>query len=272
MRQSYDRPSDGRPFLGVSAIAAAQDRVLALTGLALVFVALLSVARCSSAAVSTLDAEVGAPNGYQALPSGAGVAGEGAAGALRPRPVRPEPRTAANGVSDATAAGTTPMTFAAPPRQNVPAPGVGAEPTAPADPAAGAAAAAAVAGPSGAPIGDLQARLTQLTAATGGWFGPDSTQVGAEARPVLDQVAELLRQQPVARVEVSGHTDTNGSAEANQRLSQGRAEAVRDELVARGVEAARLEATGYGPSRPRQSNDTVAGRASNRRIELTVLG
>jgi len=72
-------------------------------------------------------------------------------------------------------------------------------------------------------------------------------------------------------VEIGGHTDTNGSPDTNLRLSQARADAVREELIRRGVDGDRLVAVGHGQTRPRNANDTVAGRASNRRIEFTVL-
>jgi len=69
-----------------------------------------------------------------------------------------------------------------------------------------------------------------------------------------------------ARIE--GHTDSSGSAEINQQLSQQRAEAVMQALEARGVDAARLSAEGYGAERPLASNDTEEGRSANRRVEV----
>lgn len=85
---------------------------------------------------------------------------------------------------------------------------------------------------------------------------------------ILDRVAASLRDLPEVRVEVGGHTDSTGSRALNQRLSQARAEAVRDYLISRGVAADRLEARGYGPDEPVATNRTAEGRAQNRRVEL----
>lgn len=90
--------------------------------------------------------------------------------------------------------------------------------------------------------------------------------------PILDDVADLLRRNPqIRRVRVEGHTDWIGSDAYNQRLSQARARSVRDALVQRGIEPDRLEAMGYGESRPIADNNTVQGRARNRRTEFTVV-
>jgi outer membrane protein OmpA-like peptidoglycan-associated protein len=88
--------------------------------------------------------------------------------------------------------------------------------------------------------------------------------------PLLDQVAQVMRHQPRLRVRVEGHTDRTGGEARNLALSQGRAEAVKAALVARGVEPARLRAVGFGSSRPLASNRTAQGRAKNRRTEFHV--
>ena len=72
-------------------------------------------------------------------------------------------------------------------------------------------------------------------------------------------------------VEIGGHTDNVGLDDDNLALSQRRAEAVRDHLVAAGVTDAGLKARGYGESRPRADNGTEAGRAKNRRTEFRIL-
>ncbi len=74
-----------------------------------------------------------------------------------------------------------------------------------------------------------------------------------------------------ARVRIAGHTDGVGDPEENQRLSEARAEAVRDYLVSHGIDASRVEAVGYGDTQPVASNDTDEGRAQNRRIEAVEL-
>ena len=75
---------------------------------------------------------------------------------------------------------------------------------------------------------------------------------------------------PKATFVVEGHTDSTGSAKTNERLSAARANAVKDYLVKNGVDASRLDAKGYGPSQPIDTNDTRAGRANNRRVEIKV--
>lgn len=68
-----------------------------------------------------------------------------------------------------------------------------------------------------------------------------------------------------------GHTDNVGKDAANQRLSEGRAQAVREDLIKRGIDASRIEAEGYGETRPIDTNDTEEGRQNNRRVEVEVL-
>jgi len=89
-----------------------------------------------------------------------------------------------------------------------------------------------------------------------------------ESQTALDQVAQSLIDNPGVNVEVGGHTDNTGSAAANLRLSQARANAVRDYLIGKGVDAGRMTARGYGQANPIASNATATGRAANRRVEL----
>lgn len=91
------------------------------------------------------------------------------------------------------------------------------------------------------------------------------------ARAILLTVAQSLIGNPSIRVEVAGHTDITGSRDTNMRLSQSRADAVRNFLIRNGVDAERLVARGYGPDEPVADNATVAGRAQNRRVELRRL-
>lgn len=90
--------------------------------------------------------------------------------------------------------------------------------------------------------------------------------------PVLTNVQRALREFPEAPVEVAGHTDSQGGAATNQRLSEQRANAVRSYLLANMTTLApdRIRAVGYGESRPIASNDTAAGRQQNRRIDVLV--
>jgi OOP family OmpA-OmpF porin len=92
-----------------------------------------------------------------------------------------------------------------------------------------------------------------------------------ESKPILDQVAAGLSKHPRVRVELQGHTDSVGSAPYNLTLSQHRAEAVRDYLIAQGVSSAELTAVGYGKTQPIADNKTAEGRALNRRVVMLVL-
>lgn len=85
---------------------------------------------------------------------------------------------------------------------------------------------------------------------------------------ILDRVAESLIAHPEVNVEVAGHTDSDGSVSYNLKLSQQRANTVRDYLVKMGVPAAQLTAKGYGEAEPIADNKTKEGKATNRRVEL----
>lgn len=102
-------------------------------------------------------------------------------------------------------------------------------------------------------------------------FEYNSASLTAASKPVLDKVAEGLREHPRLRIEVQGHTDSTGSADYNLTLSQRRALSVRDYLVSQQVPADELIAKGYGKTQPIASNSTPDGRARNRRVVLVVL-
>lgn len=102
-------------------------------------------------------------------------------------------------------------------------------------------------------------------------FATDSAILTDESRAILDQVATSLKANPDVKVEVAGHTDASGSDRHNQVLSQYRAETVRDYLVGAGVPASQIEAKGYGEAEPIDTNNTAAGKARNRRVELRRL-
>ena len=89
--------------------------------------------------------------------------------------------------------------------------------------------------------------------------------------PRLDHVYEYLAHKRSARIEISGHTDNVGNPKANKDLSQRRAQACRDYLVGKGIDAARIVAVGKGDEAPVAPNDTEEGRRQNRRIEATEL-
>lgn len=89
--------------------------------------------------------------------------------------------------------------------------------------------------------------------------------------PILDELVDSIRKQPGLRLRVEGHTDSRGSHAFNLSLSQQRALAVVNYLVAAGIDPGRLEYEGFGPTRPIASNRTAEGRQQNRRVEFRVL-
>jgi outer membrane protein OmpA-like peptidoglycan-associated protein len=102
-------------------------------------------------------------------------------------------------------------------------------------------------------------------------FAAGKVQVGPGAQRSVDKLADFLKAYPKRNVLIEGHSDNLGHEEYNLRLSQQRAEAVRDLLVARGVAAQRIRTKGYGSKFPVVDNDSAAGRQQNRRVEVIVL-
>lgn len=103
------------------------------------------------------------------------------------------------------------------------------------------------------------------------YFDFDKTTLKPESFVELNKVVEFLKQNPRVSIEIAGHTDGKGSESYNINLSQGRSQSVVDYLAGQGIEGARLQAHGYGKSKPIDTNDTDEGRANNRRVEFTVL-
>ncbi len=102
-------------------------------------------------------------------------------------------------------------------------------------------------------------------------FASAKWKVLPDSFPLLDQVAQVLKDYPAMRVSVEGHTDTVGAEAMNMKLSQARADEVRAYLVKKGVAAERLEAIGFGPTKPIASNKVETGRAQNRRTEFRIV-
>jgi outer membrane protein OmpA-like peptidoglycan-associated protein len=102
-------------------------------------------------------------------------------------------------------------------------------------------------------------------------FGFDQSNLQPQFYPVLDRLAGTLQQYNQTIVEVAGHTDSKGTDQYNQALSMRRADSVANYLMSRGLMRDRFIVTGAGESRPVASNDTDAGRAQNRRVEITLV-
>jgi len=102
-------------------------------------------------------------------------------------------------------------------------------------------------------------------------FEAGKTSVGPGAQRSIDKLAEFLKTYPKRNVLIEGHSDSLGNEEFNLKLSQQRADAVRDLLVARGITSQRIRTKGYGARFPIVDNDTSVGRQQNRRVEVLVL-
>ncbi len=102
-------------------------------------------------------------------------------------------------------------------------------------------------------------------------FEFDKAVIKPESYPILDSVARWLLSNPSMVVEIAGHTDNIGPAEYNLRLSQRRAEAVRQYLINKGVPPERIYARGYGETQPIADNSTEEGRSQNRRVEIRII-
>ncbi|MBC5837327.1 OmpA family protein [Flavobacterium muglaense] len=89
--------------------------------------------------------------------------------------------------------------------------------------------------------------------------------------PVLESINSILKEYPNSNFMIEGHTDSDGSNELNQSLSENRASAVRNYLVEKGINADRLKSTGYGETKPIASNKTAKGKAENRRVEVSLI-
>lgn len=115
--------------------------------------------------------------------------------------------------------------------------------------------------------GDLKS--TGHVAVYGIYFDTNKSEVKADSKAALEEIAKLLKQSPALKLKVVGHTDMTGNLDANRALSQARAEAVVQALVSQhGIAASRLRGYGVGPLCPVASNDTEEGKAKNRRVEL----
>jgi len=101
-------------------------------------------------------------------------------------------------------------------------------------------------------------------------FEVNSSQVSSHSRQVLVRLANTLKDYPEDIILISGHTDSDGAADYNLSLSEMRAQAVADIFIANGIDPATITVRGYGETQPVASNNTAAGKAENRRVELTI--
>ena len=102
------------------------------------------------------------------------------------------------------------------------------------------------------------------------FFATGSYKLLAKSFKSLNDVATIMKADESLMLDIDGHTDEVGSNENNQTLSDNRAGSVREYLISRGVGEARMKSTGYGEEKPIADNKTAAGRAKNRRTQMTV--
>ena len=102
------------------------------------------------------------------------------------------------------------------------------------------------------------------------FFDTNKATIQARSFSLLDEIASVLRARPSMTVRIEGHTDSRGTHAHNVQLSAARAESVRQHLVGLGIDVSRMEAKGYGPDQPIETNKTAAGREKNRRVEFFI--
>ena len=102
-------------------------------------------------------------------------------------------------------------------------------------------------------------------------FATNKTRILKTSEEALNDLYMYLARNPKVRIKIIGHTDNVGKDDANQKLSDGRAKAVMEELIERGIDPARIQAEGRGESQPIDTNDTEEGRQNNRRVEIEIL-
>jgi outer membrane protein OmpA-like peptidoglycan-associated protein len=99
-------------------------------------------------------------------------------------------------------------------------------------------------------------------------FDFDKATLKPDGKRMVDEAVRVMKDKPDLRVSVEGHTDSVGSDAYNQRLSERRAKAVSDYLISQGIDDSRISVEGFGESKPVASNESAAGRAENRRVEI----
>jgi OmpA-OmpF porin, OOP family len=123
-------------------------------------------------------------------------------------------------------------------------------------------------------LASLKAQQTDrglVLTVSGVLFAAGKAEVGPGAQRSIDKLADFLKAYPRRNVLIEGHTDNSGDEAFNIKLSQQRADSVRDRLVEKGVAPQRIRTKGYGPKFPVVDNDSPGGRQQNRRVEVVVL-
>jgi outer membrane protein OmpA-like peptidoglycan-associated protein len=106
---------------------------------------------------------------------------------------------------------------------------------------------------------------------SGVYFDTEKYNINAKSQETLNKLAEIFREYPKTNILVEGHTDDKGSDSYNLTLSKNRAQAVTNYMVNQGLSKGRFDTKWYGESQPKYDNNTVEGRAKNRRVELAIV-
>jgi outer membrane protein OmpA-like peptidoglycan-associated protein len=102
------------------------------------------------------------------------------------------------------------------------------------------------------------------------FFETDRSVIMPRSFPLLTEIFQVMQSRPTMTVRIEGHTDARGKRPHNLKLSQSRADSVRQFLIGLGVEGSRMDSKGYGPDQPIETNKTAAGREKNRRVEFFI--
>lgn len=111
----------------------------------------------------------------------------------------------------------------------------------------------------------------KITFASGILFKTNSAELQPDAKKSVQELAQILKDDPETNILIEGHTDSDGTDAYNQKLSERRAQAVASYAASIGVSTSRFQTVGYGESQPVASNDTAAGKQANRRVEIAVM-
>ena len=119
---------------------------------------------------------------------------------------------------------------------------------------------------------ELKNKLTNLFKLENIEFNVNKSTLTQKGQNTVNKLAEILHEYTSVNIEIAGHTDSDGSAKYNQKLSQSRVDTVKSKLIATGINASRLTAKGYGETKPLVPNTTRENKAKNRRVEINILG
>ncbi len=119
---------------------------------------------------------------------------------------------------------------------------------------------------------DIQKKLNALLSKNRVQFLYARDILTSSSKQLVDEIGKLLKENKDIKIEISGHTDSDGTKKNNLRLSQRRAKSVKSYLIKQGISTTRIKAIGYGESRPLVANDSLKNKEINRRVEFKVIG